>query len=82
MTGLLNYFRKGSSSKCQNFSRSGHSHKIMQSDIYWIFLKKKHNREFNTIIYRYTKSGNLIQILTNVVSVGGSSGILCFLAIT
>ena len=28
--GLLNYFKKGSSYKCQNFSGFGHSHKIMQ----------------------------------------------------
>jgi len=27
---LFKYFTKGSSSKCQNCSRSGHSHKIMQ----------------------------------------------------
>jgi len=28
--GLINYFKKGSNYKCQKFSRSGHSHKIMQ----------------------------------------------------
>jgi len=28
--GLLNYFKKGSSYKCRNFPRSGHSHEIMQ----------------------------------------------------
>jgi len=38
------------------------------------------------IIYRYTKSGEWIQILTKVVSSvycsGGSNEILCFLAVT
>jgi len=30
IAGLFNYFKKGSGYKCQNFSMSGHSHKIMQ----------------------------------------------------
>jgi len=30
IAGLLNYFKKGSSYKCQNFARSSHSHEIMQ----------------------------------------------------
>jgi len=41
--GLLNYFKKGSSYKCQNFSRSGHSHKIMQMSHALDFSNKKRN---------------------------------------
>ena len=89
--GLLNYFKKGSSDNCQNFSRSGHSHKIMQMWHVLDFSNKNVIWEFNTIILYidngYTKSGKSIQILTNVVSViycsaGGNNGILCFLAVT
>ena len=38
------------------FSRSGHSHKIMQMWHAFDFLNKK-TWEFNAIIYRYTKPG-------------------------
>jgi len=41
--GLLNYFKKGSSYKCQNFSRYGHSHKIMQMLHDLDFSNKKRN---------------------------------------
>ena len=83
----FNYFKKGSSYKCQKFSRSGHSHKIMQMWHALEFSNKNITWEFNTIIYGYTKPGEWIQILTKVVSViycsaGGSNGILCFLAVT
>jgi len=43
--------------------------------------------EYDYTVYRYTKSGKWIQILTNAFSViycsaVGSSSILCFLAVT
>jgi len=69
--GLLNYFKKGSSYKCQNFSRSRHSHKIMQMWHVLDFSNKRRNMRiwYDYTVYRYTKSGKWIQILTNPVSV-------------
>jgi len=42
---------------------------------------------YDYTVYRYTKSGKWIQILTNAANViycsaGGSNDILCFLAVT
>jgi len=39
--GLLNYFKKGSSYKCQKFLRSSHSHEIMQMGHDLDFSNKK-----------------------------------------
>ena len=87
--GLLNYFKKGSSYKCQSFSGSGHSHKIMKMWHGLDFSNKKRNMRiwYDYTVYRYTKSGKWIQVLTNAViviycSAGGSNGILCFLGVT
>jgi len=43
VAGLLNYFKRGSSCKCQKFSRSVHSHNIMQMWHFLDFSNKKRN---------------------------------------
>jgi len=42
--GIINYFKKRSSYKCQNFSRSGHSDKFMQMWYVLDICNKKHER--------------------------------------